>query len=335
MSYCNGTSDTWVLCDQHDHPGTIVSPDPCSCPAATASRTVTLAQLSTINATASLPSATGMTIMFMPGYYPTIPATSAVPTATSSSLDDSSPTTFLVPVTTSPSDAVAASSAPGLGTPATIGTAVGVSVVGLLLLGGLGALFVLRRRRQKQQRQGVESTAAGEKTPPPPPPEDVAPGGLPFSQTAFNHDPDYVSSDIGVAYGSGRGYGYGNMNVSRMSSVLSSPVTPDHPQAALSPAAVELDGKAARPWSMVSELDGNEGVPRPVSAAAGEQVRMEAILEKGRAQRQGYDLENGNGNGYGYGYTAGRHGHGAGHTQDQGVAGPSELPADTIAELPA
>lgn len=331
MSYCNGTSDTWVLCDQQDHPGTITSPDPCSCPTATAARTMTLAQLSTINATASLPSATGLTIMFMPGHYPTIPATNTVPTTTSSSVggdSSASSTTSLVPAS-SPAysfPSVTANSTPGLSTPATIGTAVGVSIVGLLALGGLGILLVLRRRRQKQQ-QGVESPVAGEKTTPPPP-EDHIPAGLPTSQTAVNHNPDYVSSDIGLAYGSGsgRGYGYGgNMDVSRISSVLSSPVTPYAPHNNL--AVMELDGKAARPWSMVSELEGSEVVARPMSAmAGGEHGRMEAIPEQGQGQRQ---------DGNGHSHAGGYHGYGAGYPQGQGAADPSELPAQEIAELPA
>lgn len=317
MSYCNGTSDTWVLCDQHRHPETIVSPDPCSCPTATAERTMTMSQFSQINNTASLPSATGLSIAFQPGYYPsvTIPATTAAPSSYTSTTKSqrTSSEIYIIPT------AADTPAQPGsrLSTSAAIGTAVGATVFGLLAVAGLG-WFLLRWRRQ---RQALENTNGNNENKSSSAPEPDLPT---IAGPVQNDNSNPYSADvdtIGVAYGSGRG----NEDVSRLSIVSS-------------PQPSELDSKAARPWSLVSELDGGVVGARPVSMmAGGSPGRMEAILEQGQGYGCGYD-------GYRYEGVQGQvyaQGHGYGHGggvappgQGQDETSPSELPAQSIAELP-
>lgn len=351
MSYCNGTSDTWVLCAQDDHPETIVIPDPCSCPTATAARTMTLAQSSRINNAASLPSATGLSIAFQPGYYPSLVAPAPAPSTTPSS--PSAPSSSGI-------DAGEASSQPGaasatalptaaateppaqpsgsrLSNSATIGTAVSAAVFGLLVAAGLFWFLIVlprRRRRHKALDKGNDEATV---SPPPPPPGGALSrdadavrhhnGNTSRSSSGSNSNPrsaDDVAT-IGVAYGGARAY--------EDVSMLSSP----HPS--------ELDGKAARPWSLVSELDGGGVVgsrPGSMMTVVGSPSRMEAILERGqggggRGPYHGDCYGDGQAQGHsqGYGYESYRHrGHSASHHGwGRGGARPSELPADSIAEL--
>lgn len=282
MAYCNDNSNDWVLCDQSGHPGTIVDPDPCACPTATAQRSMTLNQAQGIAETASLPNATGLPIGWNTNFYPTMP--SALPT--SSSIARSSPgntaNSASYSSTTEPTASAASNASPplhaGFNTSAKIGTAIGASAFGVILLALVG-FFILRRRRRHhhhhhptQHQQGLHDDGA-EKTP--------------------NAEPDPDPDTIGVAYGSGR------YDVSQLSIA--------------SPGPSELENKAARPWSLVSELDdGHDGASR--GAYAGGQGRMAAIMEASHGQ------------------TAGR-GHGG---RVQGEPGPSELEAPRgMVELPA
>lgn len=309
MSYCNDTSDEWVLCDQRDHPRTIVSPDPCACPTATGERTMTLAQFSHINNTASLPSATGLSIAFQPGYYPSR-------TASVDSTSSSTPSSSSVPITNSGSvtpTAFPAQPSAGLDTAATVGTAVGASVFALLLLASLGYFF-LRRRRQKQKE--VENASNDAKDPPQPDEACTtgtsAPASAPAPATNRNSSSNPADpSAIGVACGSSVADNH-DMDTSQMSRSIWYSPHDSH--------ISERENKAARPWSMVSELDGHGGAPRPMSMVVGSSSpgRMEAILE----QQQGHD------NAYG------RYGYSQGQCQEQDEAGPSELPTNPIAELP-
>lgn len=341
MSYCNGTSDTWVLCDQDRHPETIVSPDPCSCPTATASRTMTLAQSSQINNVASLPRATGLTIAFQPGYYPsnTNPATSSsASTSSASSSSDAGATpsqpsavgTISALPTASPDTPPPAR----LSTSATIGTAVGAAVFGLLVVACLGWCLVLRRRRHQRQALDNSTDAEGDAKVSPPPGPALPPGAGTVhadNDNNRNNNNPYSADDvasIGVAYGGSRAH--------EDVSLLSSP----HPS--------ELDSKAARPWSQVSELDGGSVVvgPRAGSMMAVDAPgRMDAILEQGQGHGRdfrGYRHDDdgddqGRGHARGSGYdtvdTCLHGGHSVSTGQGQGEAGPSELPAESIAEL--
>ncbi|KAJ4418354.1 hypothetical protein N0V82_005635 [Gnomoniopsis sp. IMI 355080] len=280
MAYCNDTSNDWVLCDQRGHPGTIVDPDPCACPTATAERSMTLNQAQGIAETASLPDATGLPIGWNTDFYPTIPSAllTSSSLARSSTGDTATPATY--PSTTEPTAAAAASkpnspARTGFNTSAKIGTAIGASAFGIILL-ALAGFFILRHRRHhhpKQHQQDLHNDA-GEKV------------------TSADPDPD--PDTIGVAYGSGR------YDVSQLSIA--------------SPGPSELDNKAARPWSLVSELDNGLDGASCGTAYAGGQGHMAAIMEASHGQNVG-------------------RGHGG---RVQGEPGPSELEAPRVmVELPA
>lgn len=245
MSYCNGTSNEWALCDQEGHPGTLEKPDPCYCPKAKTDRTMTLSQLSTIGNTASLPTATGLSVQFMAGYYPTTPPTTAASSSAPSSTSSSPSSSALVNPTAAAASPSEAAPFPqgGLSRSATIGAVVGASVGGLIVLAlCLAPLLVRRRRREAGEKDGADNNNT--------------------------ENPD----TIGVAYGGA--------------------------EQVVSPHPSELEAKAARPWSMVSELEGD-------GAGSVSPVRMEAIMEQGWGRGEG------------------------------GGAGPSELPAHHVVELPA
>lgn len=304
MSYCNDTSDDWVLCDQKGHPATLESPDPCACPTATAERSMTLNQAQGIAETASLPAATGLPINWNTDFFPTIPsvlpsssttAHSTRASTTAASHSNTSPTSS-ISSTTSTAAITATTADPSsppfptsFTTSARIGTAIGASVFGILLLALLG-FFILRRRRRQQPAELNDASndgGGGNKTPGPPPPPDSAP-------------PD--RRIISVAYGSG------THDVSQLSHAP--------------PPASEPDNKSARPWSMVSELDGSDnggggggGGGGGYGAGAGP---MAAIMEASQ------------------GRGVGCHGHATCYGGEQGEAGPSELEAPRRAwELPA
>lgn len=164
MSYCNGTSDTWVLCRQPDDPSTIESPAPCSCPSQTSERSMTLCAPSDIAATASLPSATGLEIMYVVGHYATSPPT-ASPSATASLSSTASAVVPLVAATppalstTTSSAAAAALTSSGLNTSAVLGIAVGATVVGIL---ALGACLLVLRHLGHQRRMRRKSLLAAD-----------------------------------------------------------------------------------------------------------------------------------------------------------------------------
>lgn len=330
MSWCDDDTDTWVLCDQHDHPGTIVSPGPCACPTASAKRTMTLSQLSRINNVASLPSATGLSIAFEPGYYPslTVPrttGTAAPPSASTSQSAAGGGGTVTSGAATSGASALLPAptatttdkkSASHLSTGATVGTAVGAAAFGILAIAGVGWL-IHRRRRAKQQRgleyvnstnnnnsnndSGSEEKSSSSSPPPPPPGVIPVPPTNHYNDNSNNNRYFEDANSIGLAYGGSNGYGAGDVACWS------------------SPRPSELDGKTARPWSLVSELDGGGSmVPRPASG-------MEAIMEQDRGKSY-HDNEHHMG--------AGGNGEQA-RGQREADVGPSELPADSIAELPA
>lgn len=281
MAYCDDNSNNWVLCDQKGHPGTIVNPDPCACPTATAQRSMTLNQAQGIQETASLPGATGLPIGWNTDFYPTIPSSLPQPTASSSSSIRPATTTASSTSSAEPTPNIASNipSPPyptGFNTSAKIGTAIGASVFGIILLALIG-FFVLRRRQPSdKQRNDNNLHGAGEK-------------GAPSA----NPNPDGPDSDprtIGVAYGSG------TLDVSQLSINAGSP----RPS--------ELENKAARPWSMISELDNDyDGC-----GGSGGKGHMEAIMEASHGQNLG-----------------------RGHTRSQSEPGPSELEAPRgVVELP-
>ncbi|KAF3760953.1 hypothetical protein M406DRAFT_343098 [Cryphonectria parasitica EP155] len=293
MSYCNGTSNQWVLCDQKGHPGTIVKPDLCYCPTASAERSMTLSQYSQINETAWLPSATGLSVQFFAGFFPTAPSTIASSSATATSnptprVGPSSARTsnFLSPTVSSPALTTTSHSNNSLTTGDTIGIAVSASIGGVALLAGLVYLFLHRRRTLKARIAAkTPESSIHQQTP------------------SYGGDPnggDHHS--IGIAYGGVGGDVHEQQPYNESASQLGSP----HPSA-----ISELDShhinKAVRPWSLVSELDGeNSSSAAPAMGTTGMPTspgRMEAIMENG------------------------------GFGEEQ--AGPSELSAHELTELPA
>lgn len=227
MSYCNGSSNEWVLCEQPDDASTIESPAPCSCPTATSDRTMTLSAASTLSATASLPSAVGLEINYMAGHYPTFPAAT---TATASDTQQSATVTAVATITapkpaaSTASSAQATSTSQGLGTNTTIGIAVGAAVGGVLL----AALMVLLRRllhwKQGQQNVDGANTDGG---------NEKAPAGIPD---------DLELADTGNEQAA-------RIMVSPRTSVISG----------------GTDGHSTRPWSMGSDVaDRTSSLASPV-----------------------------------------------------------------------
>lgn len=215
-----------------------MDPDPCACPTATAERSMTLNQAQGIAETASLPNATGLPIGWNTDFYPTTP--SVLPTSSTAGRQS----TTVASSTISPTAITVSDSSPpfptGFSTSAKIGTAIGASVFGMLLLGLLG-FFIMRHRRSNEQ----DLNEIGEKTP------DGGGGGA---------EPILDLQTIGVAYGGG------THDVSQLS--------------VASPRPSELDNKAARPWSMVSELDsGGDGGSGGYAGG-----HMEAIMEASHGQ---------------------------------------------------
>ncbi|KAJ4396227.1 hypothetical protein N0V93_000446 [Gnomoniopsis smithogilvyi] len=277
MAYCNDSSNDWILCDQAGHPGTIMDPDPCACPTATAERSMTLNQAHGIAETASLPDSTGLPIGWNTDFYPTIPyslptASSVIPSSTGDTATVPTSSSIVEPTTdtiSSPFPPFATS----FNTSAKIGTAIGASVFGVVLLALLG-FFVLRRRHHPKQQEHLHDTG----------------GKAPSDDPDPEPDPD----TIGVAYGSGR-YDESQLSIA-------------------SPRPSELDNKAARPWSMVSELDnGRDGAGAGGAVYVGGQGHMDAIMETSHGQNvlRGWE-------------------------RAQGGPGPSELDAPRgVVELPA
>lgn len=253
MSYCNGTSNEWVLCDQADHPSTLQAGDPCWCPLDPSDRAMTLSAPTAIVGTASLPSATGLTIAWDVGFYPTTPVLTVAVTSTVSNPGAAAATAS----SSSSTDYTSPEQPPfptGFSSEAKVGTAIGAAVFGLLLLGIL-AFLIFRCRRAKQAQNNNN--------------------GIKPSST----DPN----EIGIAYGtlSGRhgvGGGGGAHDVSAMS------IGGPSPHMSM---VSELDNKAARPWSGMSELDGHGG--RGGFAGPAGAGHMEAIAEASH----GYGLGNG------------------------------------------
>lgn len=278
MSYCNGTSNEWVLCNQSSHPATLQRGSPCWCPVDPADRTMTLSEATAIVATASLPSATGLTIAWAVGFYPTTPvAVSSLPVPTLSSQSGTVSATAIGSSTsppaaeTSPPDDEATSPQQphfptAFSTGAKVGTVIGAAVVGLLLLGLVG-FFVLRCRRAKQAQQARHNGGGGLKAP------DLGPPGRP-------------SNNIGIAYGTysdrygGGGGGDGGDGAHDVSALSMFGPSPHMSMVS------EMDNKAARPWSGMSELDGGGGRRGSFAGPAGGQ--MEAIAEASHGFGVGY-----------------------------------------------
>lgn len=232
LSYCNGTSNEWVTCDQADHPRALTSPDPCSCPTATAERSVHLSQSSIIPAVGILPINLGASISFYLGHYPTPHTSTATSmgtaTYTSSILFSTSiftPTPTLIAPSQSQTDqfnpATSIITAPvseqGFNKSAKIGAAVGAAAIGLLVLIALGD-FLLRRHRKKRARQHKQQQQEENSI-------DTLMNGSKDKSPASNLAPH----NIGLAIGG--------------------PDDVPQPAGPHTPAMSELDSTVSRPWS--------------------------------------------------------------------------------------
>lgn len=247
MAYCNGTSNEWVLCDQKKRPSTLTKPDPCWCPADEKARYKKLVQSSIIQGTASLPTKVLGSIQFSVGYYPTLnpnPKTTtftATPTASdsSSTQSNSSPsqTAAVSPTANTAPDNASDEEGGSLSPGAQIGAIAG-GVAGALLIAILLAVFLCFRRRQRklQLRREEEARAV----------DDFMHGE---TKSGAASEPDPVNLGIGIAVGG-----------------APSPSTASSPD---TPALSELDSKAARPWSLRSELDNNSSARSSYNTAGG------------------------------------------------------------------
>lgn len=242
MAYCNGTSNVWVLCDQKKKPATLTKPDFCYCPKDEDDRHKTFSQFSTIMGTASLPLNTLDSIQFSVGHYPTLnpDRSMTAPTASSTDSSESSPTPSSTPSSPSPT---AEATPTGTFTPYNLSPGTGLSpnakiatiaggVAGALLIAILLVAFLCFRRRQRKRQLQIEE-------------ENRAVDDFMHGETKSGaaSEPDPLS--IGIAH-------------TTTTASSSSPHTP---------ALSELDTKAARPWSLRSELGGGTPSARSSNGA--------------------------------------------------------------------
>ncbi|KAG8169116.1 hypothetical protein KVR01_001865 [Diaporthe batatas] len=238
LSYCNGTSDEWVLCDQAQHPITLTEPDACWCPKDEDDRTATLSQSSVIPGTASLPTKILGSIQFSVGHYPTLnPGQETTPTTASDAATGQSSSAL----TNSPATPTAQTTATDLAAPpdqanetgpspspsAKIGAIAGGVAGALVLLLLLVGIMCLRRRRTKKRLQQQEEDRRVENF--------MNEGVTMKGGSATDPDPDPLNLGIGIAHGG----------------LSPSPSSVD------TSAVSELDSRAARPWSLRSELGNN------------------------------------------------------------------------------
>lgn len=232
-----------MLCDQKKKPATLTKPDPCWCPKDENDRHKMLSQYSIIQGTASLPTSVLGSIQFSVGYYPTVnPNPKTTTTTASPTASDSSST----PLTASPSPTAAgpkadstaldnpsddSSLSPSAQIGAIAGGIAGALLIALLLVGFL----CFRRRQRKRQLQREEEARAV---------DDFMHGE---TKSGAASEPDPVN--LGIAPGG-----------------VPSPSTASSPD---TPALSELDSKAARPWSLRSELDNSSSARSSYNTAGG------------------------------------------------------------------
>ncbi|KAM0330132.1 hypothetical protein ACHAQA_004305 [Verticillium albo-atrum] len=209
LTYCNGTSEQWVACEQSGRQNALTEADDCWCPQT--DRTVAFTASSVLENVAELPSTPGGEVVWQRGFLPSFaeeetPTSTAAPSQTqpttrSSTASSSTAISTNAPVETSPApSATPETTDSSLSQQARIGIGIGVGVGSALLLGLLALLFFSRRKRQRRELEAAAS--------------------------AKGDHPD-----------------------SLMAPPSSAPHTP-------TTGISEIDSRAARPWSMRSELDG-------------------------------------------------------------------------------
>jgi len=255
LTRCDAPNDSeWAPCSQQGNPSTLQAGSFCTCtdPAKT---TIAFKDAPTLSDHASLPQRTGEEIQFFAGHVPTTPP--GGPTGGSSNGGNGGgggTTSGGTGANGSPSETGAGSSPTGggnnannngggggggggLDSAAKIGIGVGVGLGLVLLLGILG--FVLYRRRQR--RSSVAGAAATTE-----PREDVKPAAQRIS--AVSAYTPTVSEADGQA----------------VSEADSKEVKPRPGSSGPRGGAAEMEGRAAAPWNVRSEL---EGQPGPTSLA--------------------------------------------------------------------
>ncbi|KAM0272204.1 hypothetical protein ACHAQH_008805 [Verticillium albo-atrum] len=164
LTYCNGTSEQWIACEQSGREDALTVADDCWCPQT--DRTVAFTASSVLENVAELPSTPGGEVVWQRGFLPSFAeqddaATSTAPPTTptsSSSSTISTPIQTNTPAETSPAATETAQSTDnGLSWPAKIGIGVGVGVGSALLLALLALLFFSRRRRQRRESEAAST----------------------------------------------------------------------------------------------------------------------------------------------------------------------------------
>lgn len=223
--YCDGTSNEWVACSQSAKSTTLIKPDACWCLPEAERTAVAFKDSSVLENIASLPTATGLSILWQTGHVPAVtvltagssPGSPPAPTA-SQTLTPAAPSgsTPLAPGPTAQGIDDAQSESSGMSTGAKAGLGVGLALVAAVIL-VLAFLFLRRRRRANATTAEPEEYAA-------------------VQQDADGDKP--------------KGAGPAE---------LSAPHTP------ATPAMSELEPKPARPWSMRSELESRSATVSPLS----------------------------------------------------------------------
>jgi hypothetical protein len=186
-TYCNGTSNEWVGCENNRGPETVTTTNPCWCPET--SRTVLFSDASVLANVVSLPTATGESLDWQGGFLPTntepistgsssggsgssgsSDATSTVETTiTQATTSNGTPTTATSVISTAintnennsaGSSSSDSSSSSSLSTGAKVGIGIGAGL-GFLLLLALLIWFFLRRRKSRMQRGTTTEKSTG------------------------------------------------------------------------------------------------------------------------------------------------------------------------------
>ena len=201
-----------MACHQEAQETTLAQPDACYCPST--SRTVAFTDKSVLTNIVSLPTASGGSVMWLPGFVPSLTAPTSggasTPTPPTSPSTSGGSASSNAPSPSETGSAEPSSSSPsspdaGLSTGAKIGIGVGIGVGATLLL--LALLFFGLRHRRRKQNESSALSAAGDGT------------------------GDGISPHASKAYG-----------------LAGAPDTP------ATTAPSELEPNVARPWSLRSEL---------------------------------------------------------------------------------
>jgi hypothetical protein len=225
LVYCNGTSNEWVACSQAAKNPTITKPDPCWCLPKAERTAVAFKDSSVLENIASLPTATGLSILWQTGHVPAVTvltpgsnpgSPSGLSASQTVTLAVSSGSTPLAPSPTAQGIDEAQGKSSGMPAGAKAGLGVGLAMVAAVIL-ILAFLFLRRRRRARATAAEVDEYAA-------------------VRQDADGDKP--------------KGQGPAE---------LSAPQTP------ATPTMSELEPRPARPWSMRSELESRSATVSPRS----------------------------------------------------------------------